>query len=65
MLVQMKNRLEILVQNYKMTYTTTRDGGSAENVSLEGSNLVEQRRSSCRGAIFCRPKADIRSLIIF
>jgi len=30
------------------------DVGSAENALLHGCNLVEQRRSSCRGAIFCQ-----------
>ena len=33
------------------------NGGSAENASLQGCNLVEQRRGSCRGAILCRPKS--------
>jgi len=30
------------------------DGMYAKNASLQGRNLLEQRRSSCRGAIFGR-----------
>ncbi len=33
-------------------HTTHMDVGSAENASLHGCNLLGQRRSSCRGAIF-------------
>jgi len=41
------------------------DGVYAENASLHGCNLVEQRRSSCRGAYFLclhiAPCSDIRA----
>jgi len=37
-----------------LNQTTARDGGSAEYASLQGCNLLEQRRSSCPGAIFCK-----------
>jgi len=35
----------------KLMDMTAMDGGNAQNASLHGRNLVEQRRSCCREAI--------------
>ncbi len=54
--LQRLNGLE-LAEN-KLFASTGMDGGSAEIASLHRCNLLEQRRSSCREANFCRPIAE-------
>ena len=46
-------------ENAGSNFQPTMDVGSAENASLHGCNLLGQRRSSCRGAIFSRPFVSI------
>ena len=40
------------------------DGEHIKNASLHGCNLLGQRRSSCRGAMFKRQQKNLASMVV-